>query len=172
MKKFLPIPAAFGYFTVFVLIYLALGYDWYRNKQAPDQPIAFSHKIHVGRVGLDCRFCHETVDKSTYAGIPSVQKCMSCHANVATDRPEVQKLAGYWERQEAMEWNRVHRIRIRNHVYFSHKSHIRAGIDCADCHGEVRYMDKVRQVSSLEMGWCVSCHQSKNASTDCLTCHM
>jgi len=171
LKKFLPIPAALGYFGFFALIFLALGYDYYRNKQAPDQPIAFSHKIHVGTVGLECQFCHESVDKSTFAGIPSVQKCMTCHANVATDRPEVQKLAGYWEREEPMEWNRVHRIRIREHVFFSHKRHVKAGVDCADCHGEVRYMDKVRMVSSLEMGWCVSCHEHKKAPTDCLTCH-
>jgi hypothetical protein len=171
LKKFLIIPAAFGYFALFVLVFLALGYDWYRNKQAPHQPIAFSHKIHVGRVGLECQFCHETVDKSTFAGIPSVQKCMSCHANVATDRPEIQKLAGYWERQEPMEWNRVHRIRIRNYVHFSHKRHVKKGIDCAVCHGEVRHMDEIRRVRSLEMGWCVGCHEQNEASTDCLTCH-
>lgn len=171
MKKYLAIPAALGYFAFFAIIYLALGADWYRNKRAPDQPIAFSHRIHVGKVGLKCEFCHEYTDKSTYAGIPSVQKCMSCHAKVATDRPEVQKLTGYWERQEPMEWNRVHRIRIRDNVFFSHKRHIKAELDCADCHGEVQYMDKLRRVSSLEMGWCVSCHEKKGASTDCLTCH-
>lgn len=171
MKKFLPIPAAFGYFAVFVVIYLAIAADWHRTKQPPDQPIAFSHVIHVGKVGLECKFCHEFVEKSTFAGIPTVQKCMSCHQNVATDRAEVQKLAGYWEREEPMEWNRVYRIRIRNHVFFSHKRHVKAGLDCANCHGQVKYMDRIRRVSSLEMGWCVSCHEQKDASTDCLTCH-
>ena len=165
------IPAAFGYFGFFLLVHLALAHDYFKNKQTPDQPIAFSHKIHVGKVGLDCQLCHETVDKSTFAGIPAVAKCMSCHKSVAADRPEIQKLAGYWEREEPIEWNRVHRIRIRNYVYFSHKRHIKAGIDCAHCHGEVRYMDKLRRVRSLEMGWCVSCHLSKGASTDCLICH-
>lgn len=171
MKKFLIVPAAFGYFAFFILIFLLLGYDWYRNKQAPGQPIAFSHKIHVGKVGLECQFCHESVEKAAFAGIPSVQKCMSCHANVATDRPEIQKLAGYWERKEPMEWNRVHRIRIRNYVYFSHKRHIKKDIDCAVCHGEVRHMDEIRRVRSLEMGWCVGCHEQNDAPTDCLTCH-
>jgi hypothetical protein len=171
LRDLAAIPAAIGYFALFVLIFMALGYDWYRNKVAPDQPIAFSHKIHVGRVGLECQFCHETVSTSTFAGIPPVQKCMSCHRNVATDRPEVQKLTGYWEREEPMEWNRVHRIRIRNHVFFSHKAHIRKGIDCSMCHGEVRYMDKIRRVRSLEMGWCVSCHKQNGGPTDCLTCH-
>jgi hypothetical protein len=160
-----------GHFVLFTAIFLGLGWDWHRNKKAPDQPIAFSHRIHVGKVGLECQFCHQTTDKSTFAGIPSVQKCMSCHANVATDRPEIQKLTGFWDRQEPMEWNRVHRIRIRENVFFSHKRHINAEIQCEQCHGQVKYMDKLRRVSSLEMGWCVGCHQQNNASTDCLTCH-
>jgi len=171
VRNLLAIPAMLGYFCLFVLIFLGLSYDWYRNKQAPDQPIAFSHKVHVGTVGLECQFCHELVDKSTFAGIPPVEKCMSCHVAAAVDRPEIQKLTGYWERGEPMEWNRVHRIRIRDNVYFSHKRHIKKGIDCAQCHGEVRYMDKVRRVRSLEMGWCVSCHEDNGAPTDCLTCH-
>lgn len=170
-KKYLGIPAAMGHFVLFVAIFMALGYDWYRNKQAPDQPIAFSHRIHVGTVGLECRFCHTNVDNSTFAGIPPVATCMSCHQNVAVDRPEIQKLTGYWEREEPMEWNRVHRLRIRDHVFFSHKRHIKAGIQCEQCHGQVKYMDKIRRVKSLEMGWCVSCHEKNGASRDCLTCH-
>ncbi|UCG51656.1 MAG: cytochrome c3 family protein [Candidatus Latescibacterota bacterium] len=171
MKKYLGIPVGLAFFGFFVLAYLALASDWHRHKRAPDQPIDFSHKIHVGMVGLECLFCHETADKSTFAGIPTVEKCMSCHKNVATNRPEIQKLAAYWNAQTPMEWNRVHRIRVRNHVYFSHKRHVKANIDCAACHGEVEYMDKIRQISSLEMGWCVQCHRQKEAPTDCLTCH-
>ena len=171
IKKYIAIPAALGYFGFFIAVYLLLGADWYRNKRAPEQPIAFSHKIHVGTVGLQCQFCHEMTDRSTFAGIPAVEKCMSCHATAVTDRPEIQKLTAYWDAKQPMEWNRVHRIRIRNYVYFSHKPHIRAGVECAECHGQVKYMDKIRRVSSLEMGWCVSCHRSEGASTDCLTCH-
>ena len=172
MKKLLPIPPVLAYFALFALATMALGFKWYRNQQAPDQPIAFSHRLHVGKVGLKCLFCHETADKSPKAGIPPVEKCMSCHRNAVTDRPEVQKLIKYWEEQRPMEWNRVHKIRIRNHVYFTHKRHIKAGLECENCHGEVKYMDKIRQVSSLEMGWCISCHRYKNAPHDCLTCHM
>ena len=170
-KKFIAIPAAFGYFAFFAAIYLLLAADWHVYKRPPDQPIAFSHRIHAGQLSLECTFCHESMDKSPFAGIPPVEKCMSCHATVATDRPEIIKLAGYWENQEPMEWVRVHRIRIRKYVYFSHKRHVKAGLDCAQCHGEVKYMDKVRRVSSLEMGWCVSCHRENGASTDCLICH-
>lgn len=174
LKKFLPvvpIGAAFGFFLFFAAIFIALGWDWHRYKEAPAQPIAFSHRIHVGKVGLQCDFCHQSTSTSTFAGIPSLQKCMSCHANVATDRPEIIKLTGYWNRQEPVEWNRVHRIRIRNHVFFTHKRHIKAGIKCEQCHGEVKYMDRIRQVSSLEMGWCLSCHDKNGAPTDCLICH-
>ncbi len=172
VKTFLGIAVAFAFFGFFILAYVALGVDYYRHKQAPDQPIAFSHKIHVGKVGLQCLFCHETADKAAFAGIPAVEKCMSCHKNVATDRAEIQKLTGYWNRREPMEWNRVHRIRVRKHVYFSHERHITAGVNCTHCHGVVKHMDKIRQVSSLEMGWCVQCHRVNKASTDCLTCHM
>lgn len=171
MKKFLGIPAGLGYFGMFAAIYLTMQWDWSTHKSPPDQPIAFSHKIHVTTVGLECTFCHDMADKSMFAGIPPVEKCMSCHKNVKTDRPEIQKLAGYWEREEPMEWNRVHRIRIRNHVFFSHKRHVKKDITCQQCHGLVEYMDQVRRVSSLEMGWCVGCHQENDASTDCLTCH-
>ena len=167
----LPIPVAVLFFALFGTIFLLLGWDWHTYKKAPEQPIAFSHRVHTQTVGLECQFCHEHTAEAPFAGIPTVEKCMSCHANVATDRPEVQKLIGYWENEEPMEWNRVHRIRIRNYVNFSHKPHIRAGIECQQCHGDVQYMDKVRQVSSLEMGWCVSCHDKNNASTDCLICH-
>lgn len=172
VRTVLGIAAGFGLFGFFVLAYLALGVDYERHKKPPEQPIAFSHKIHAGRVGLQCLFCHETADTSAFAGIPAVEKCMSCHKSVATDRPEVQKLAGYWGRGQPMEWNRVHRIRVRNHVYFSHERHVKARVDCSNCHGDVRYMDEIRQVRSLKMGWCVQCHRANKAPDDCLTCHM
>lgn len=172
MKKFLIISGAFAFFSFFAAIYIALAADWYAYKQPPPQPIVFSHQLHAGQVGLECQFCHEYTDKGPFAGIPSVEKCMSCHANVATDRPEIQKLAAYWDDGEVPEWNRVYSIRIRKHVVFTHKRHIKAGIDCAQCHGEVKYADyPLRRVSSLEMGWCVGCHQQNEASTDCLVCH-
>lgn len=172
MRTFLGIAVAVAFFGFFILAYLALGANYERNRKTPGQPIAFSHEIHVGKVGLQCLFCHETADTSAFAGIPTVEKCMSCHRNVAVDRPEIQKLAGHWNRQEPMEWNRVHRIRVRNHVYFNHERHVKARIDCANCHGEVKYMDEIRQVRSLKMGWCVQCHRENKASNDCLTCHM
>jgi hypothetical protein len=163
--------AIFGYFALFAVLILLLGFRWHTQRKAPDQPIAFSHEIHVGKLNLQCLFCHDTADKSTFAGVPSMKKCMDCHVAVKTETEGVQKLTEYWNNQEPIPWNRVHRIRIRDHVYFSHKRHVAAGVACEDCHGQLAAMTKVRQVSSLKMGWCVSCHTEKNAPTDCMICH-
>jgi hypothetical protein len=163
--------AIFGYFALFIVLILLLGFRWARHRRAPDQPIAFSHQIHVGQLNLECLFCHTSADKSYFAGVPSVQKCMNCHVAVKTESAEVQKIHKYWEDEEPIPWNRVHRIRIRNYVYFSHKRHVKKGIECERCHGDLAAMAKVRQVSSLKMGWCVSCHEKEEAPVDCWTCH-
>ncbi len=164
--------AIFGYFTLFIVLILLLGFRWHRHRKAPDQPIAFSHQIHVGQLGLECLFCHTTADKSYYAGVPPVQTCMNCHVAVKLESEEVQKIHEYWNNEEPIPWNRVHRIRIRNHVYFSHERHVKKGIECKECHGAVEAMEKIRAVSSLKMGWCVSCHLKEEAPVDCLICHM
>jgi hypothetical protein len=163
--------AVFGYFALIMVLILLLGFRWHTHRKAPVQPIAFSHEIHVGRLNLQCLFCHDTADKSYFAGIPSVQKCMSCHSAVAVDKPEIQKLTKYWNDKEPIPWNRVHRLRIRNYVYFTHKRHIAAGVQCEHCHGQLAAMTRVRQVKSLKMGWCVSCHNANHAPTDCVICH-
>ena len=171
MAKRAIITAIVGYFGLFLVVTLLLGFRWHKQRKAPDQPIDFSHQIHVGKLSMDCLFCHETADKSYFAGVPSVKKCMDCHATVRTDSPLVQQIHTYWENEEPIPWNRVHRIRVRKHVYFSHKRHIAKGIQCEQCHGQLAAMAKVRAVSSLRMGWCVACHQANQASTDCLICH-
>ena len=164
--------AVFGYFALFMVLILALGFRWHTQRKPPAQPINYSHQIHVGKLNLQCQFCHETADKSPFAGVPSVQKCMSCHQAVRTDRPEIQKLTKYWNDKEPVPWNRVNRIRIRNHVYFTHKRHIAAGVQCEHCHGQLAGMPVVRQVKSMKMGFCVSCHEANHAPTDCVICHM
>lgn len=160
-----------GVFALFIALLAVTGYHWAAFKRSPEQPIAFSHKIHLTRVGLECTDCHEYVERSPRAGVPPVATCMDCHEAVATDRPEIQKLTAYWERKEPVPWNRVYKIRKRKYVYFTHKRHIAAEVECAQCHGEVAAMDKIRRVRSLEMGWCVTCHRSRGAPTDCYTCH-
>jgi hypothetical protein len=158
-----------GYFGVFILATAALDYYHGRYRQPPVQPIAFAHSIHAGRLGLDCAFCHAFASRSPRAGVPPVEKCLSCHRTIATDREEIKVLLGYSERGESIAWNRVHQL--PDHVYFSHKRHIKAGLDCAACHGGVREMTLMRQIRPLTMGWCVTCHRANGASTDCATCH-
>lgn len=158
-----------GYFGLFLLLTAALAYYWDRWQKAPEQPIAFPHTIHAGQLELACTFCHESAARSSRAGAPSIQKCMSCHRTVAVDNPEVKKLRRHYEQEEPIAWIRLHTL--PEHVYFTHKRHIKAGLNCSACHGEVRKMARMRRVRSLEMGWCVTCHRTLKAPTDCATCH-
>ncbi len=133
------------------------------------QPIAFSHAHHVTEVGLDCQLCHAYARRGPVAGIPSVQRCVGCHQVVLNERPEILKLLEYWENEEPIPWVRVHDL--PDHVRFGHKPHIRAGVECTDCHGDVEEMQAAVKVESLSMGWCLSCHEERDATRDCLACH-
>ncbi|HIM50486.1 MAG: cytochrome c family protein [Vicinamibacterales bacterium] len=133
------------------------------------QPIAFSHAQHVTAVGVDCQFCHAYARRGPVAGIPSVQRCVGCHRVVLNEQPEILKVLEYWENAEPIPWIRVHDL--PDYVRFAHKPHIRAGVDCADCHGQVEKMHAAVQVESLSMGWCLSCHQERDVTRDCLACH-
>lgn len=158
-----------GYFAIFLILLLVFVFHWSNYEEAPEQPIAFSHKKHVGELKLECTTCHLYADRGKHATAPAVQICMSCHEGVATDKPEIQKLTKFWEDKQPIPWAQVHNV--QDYVYFTHKRHIKAGLDCANCHGEVATMDKIYRVNSLKMGWCVDCHKSKEAPLDCYTCH-
>ncbi len=167
-KRIVPL-ALIGLLFFGVLAVAGLGFHWSSAESKPVQPSAFSHNLHMEKAGMKCEQCHQYADKGPQAGIPALKICADCHLKVAVDRPEVQKLMKYWEKQEPVPWVKVHFQ--QEHVYFSHKRHVKMKIDCTVCHGEVRAMDTVRKVRSLEMGWCVSCHRQNNAPTDCWTCH-
>jgi hypothetical protein len=142
-----------------------------RAQAAPPQPIAFNHQVMV-QAGVDCLFCHGDAMRSPSAGIPSVGKCMGCHKIIATDNPEVKKLADYWTRNAAIPWVRVNEL--PRFVYFSHQVHVAAGLNCEQCHGDVGHMAVVRPVVVMNMGWCLNCHsQQSNAPQlrDCVVCH-
>lgn len=144
-------------------------------RRGPEQPIKFPHDIHAGKLGMDCTYCHYSAEKSPIADIPSLGTCMGCHKIAVTDRPEIQKLTGYWNRHEQVPWVEVYRL--PDHVKFNHERHVRAGFACQQCHGPVQTMKVMYQYPSLKMGWCVSCHRdnlnnpARPASMDCLTCH-
>ena len=154
----------------------------------PSQPIAFSHRIHAEQFKIDCQYCHADARRSEYAGIPSVTRCMGCHRVTAADQPEIKKLSEYLAKQEPIPWVRIYKV--PEYVYFAHKPHIRAGVTCQTCHGQVQTMDQVTARTGqslfndvlnlaglslapppLTMGWCVECHMQKQASLECTTCH-
>lgn len=133
------------------------------------QPMAFSHRIHAGEHEMSCLYCHAYARRGPVAGVPSVQRCAQCHTTIAADRPEVQKLLAAWEAREALPWIRVHDL--PDYVRFTHKRHVRAGVACETCHGDVARMELAEQVAPLTMGWCLNCHEERQAPRDCLTCH-
>ena len=129
---------------------------------SPDQPIWFSHKVHAGQNKIDCKYCHSAVMESKSAGIPGTNVCMNCHTVVKTGKQtgteEIAKVIDSWSSGEPIEWVRVHNL--PDHVWFSHAQHVNAGKrECTECHGPVEKMDRIVQVESLGMGWCIHCHR-------------
>jgi formamidopyrimidine-DNA glycosylase len=136
----------------------------------PEQPIAYTHKVHLAN-GLQCTTCHIGVDQGPEAQIPNVTFCMTCHMVIATDKPEIKKIAAYQARGEAIPWVRVYNYNDSAHVRFNHAPHIRAGVDCANCHGDMTQQTTAERKVNLDMGFCVDCHKQKKVSVDCATCH-
>jgi len=144
--------------------------EFFGFRSTPVQPIAYTHKVHLGN-GMQCTDCHVGVDQGPDARIPSVNFCMTCHQVIATDKPEIQKLAAYRARGEDIPWQRVYGFQPSAHVKFNHAPHIRVGVDCSVCHGDMRQQTVAERKVDHTMGFCVGCHKQKNVSVDCVTCH-
>ena len=142
-------------------------FDWRRE---PVQPIAYTHRVHLAN-GLQCDSCHTGAAIGPVAVIPGVKFCMSCHMVIATDRPEIKKIAAYQARGEDIPWVRVYNYSASAHVRFNHAPHIRAQVMCSTCHGDMTKQTTARRVVNMNMGYCVTCHRMNNASVDCQTCH-
>jgi ribosomal protein L34E len=126
----------------------------------PDQPIAFSHKVHAGDNKIDCMYCHFAAEKGRHAGIPPANVCMNCHAEIKKDSPEIVKIKTAIEQNKPIEWLKVHRL--PDFAYFNHSQHVTSGkVSCQDCHGPVETMTRMRQDKPLTMGWCMECHRAK-----------
>jgi hypothetical protein len=155
-----------------VLLFAGMLYFYYLYPQqtiGPQQPIFFSHRVHAGVKEIDCRFCHSYVDRSHNAGIPPVSKCFSCHQYIIPQHPQIVKERWHLETKTPVPWVRVYYV--PDHVKFNHRPHIRAGIDCTNCHGEVKNMDRLMPVD-FKMGFCVNCHRQRGAELDCwMACH-
>lgn len=168
----------------------------------PAQPIEFSHRLHSGELGVQCLYCHSGAERSRHAGVPAASTCMNCHRFVKAKRAtvraeeelakkerrkprlvvatEIQKLERAVRMNAPIRWKRIHQV--PDFVYFDHRPHVAAGLECQKCHGSVETMERVRQMESLNMGWCVNCHRGRDgtrlaglpvkASSDCSTCHM
>ena len=124
----------------------------------PDQPVAYSHKLHAGDLGIDCRYCHVSVESSPVASLPTTQTCMNCHTLIGADNDKLNAVRESWVNGDPIEWVRVHKL--PDFAYFDHSLHLRAGVGCESCHGRVDQMDKVTQREPLSMGWCLDCHRN------------
>ena len=129
----------------------------YLEKQ---QPVQFSHKHHVGDDGIDCRYCHATVETTASAGMPPTQTCMNCHNQLWLDSPYLEPVRASYRENKPIEWEKVHDL--PEYVYFNHSIHINKGVGCASCHGNIANMPAVYQENTLQMEWCLSCHRDPN----------
>jgi hypothetical protein len=159
--NYLPLVAAVGVAVLGGGLTLGIWYYFSpKNTQigyAPEQPIPYSHKLHAGELGIDCRYCHANIERSQEAMIPPTQACMGCHAIVKKDSPKLAVLRDSWTSGRPVPWVRVHRV--ADYVYFDHSVHLAAGVGCVSCHGRIDQMEVVRQDKPLNMGWCLECHR-------------
>ncbi|MGH7963771.1 MAG: cytochrome c3 family protein [Candidatus Binatia bacterium] len=121
------------------------------------QPVQFSHEHHVSGLGIDCRYCHTSVEESSFAGIPPTKTCMNCHSQIWADSPYLEPVRESWRTGNPIVWTRVHNL--ADFVYFNHSIHVQKGIGCVTCHGQVDRMPLMSQEHSLQMEWCLECHR-------------
>jgi hypothetical protein len=148
-----------GIATAGVTYYMTPKYT--RVGYAPVQPVPYSHALHVGELGLDCRYCHSNVDKSGYANLPTSQTCMNCHNQVKKDSPLLAVVRNSYETGTPVPWVKVHQV--PDFVYFNHSIHVNRGVSCVECHGKINEMPVVTHAQPLSMGFCLDCHRSPEA---------
>jgi hypothetical protein len=125
---------------------------------AKTQPVQFSHKHHAGELGIDCRYCHTSVETSANAGFPPTQTCMNCHSQIWALSPTLEPVRASWRSNESINWTKVYDL--PDYVYFNHSIHIAKGVGCVSCHGRIDKMNLTYQVPSLFMEWCLQCHRN------------
>jgi hypothetical protein len=125
---------------------------------SPEQPVPFSHAIHVGELGMDCRYCHTTVEDAAFAAVPPTATCMNCHTKVAPDSNKLIPVKESYATGESIAWQRIHDL--PDFVYFDHSAHVTRGVSCVSCHGRIDQMEQVYQAKSLTMAWCLECHRN------------
>src|SRR5664280_1210892 len=129
-----------------------------RATQAREQPVPFSHAHHVGGLGVDCRYCHTTVETSSFANVPPTKTCMNCHSQIWATSPTLEPVRASFREDKSISWTRVHDL--PDFVYFNHGIHVNKGVGCETCHGRVDKMPLMAQASTLQMEWCLECHRN------------
>jgi hypothetical protein len=124
----------------------------------PVQPVHFQHDIHVGQLGLDCRYCHSYVEVSGHSNVPTTQVCMNCHRDIQKNNPKLQPVRDSWASGEPIAWVKIHNV--PDYAYFNHSAHVNRGVSCVSCHGHVDDMDVVYEAKPLSMSWCLQCHRN------------
>jgi hypothetical protein len=124
---------------------------------AREQPVQFSHAHHVGGLGLDCRYCHTTVERAAFANVPPTKTCMNCHSQIWSQSPMLEPVRSSFRTGESLRWTRVNDL--PDFVYFNHSIHVAKGVGCVTCHGRVDRMHLMQQFASLQMEWCLECHR-------------
>ena len=140
---------------------LGLYMTWPANLKtgySPVQPVPYSHKLHAGELGMDCRYCHYTVFKAGFAAVPPTEVCMNCHVRIKPQSERLQKVRESYASGESIPWVKIHKL--PDYVFFNHSAHVNAGVSCVSCHGRIDQMVEVKQVQPLNMAWCVDCHRN------------
>ena len=157
LARFTLLGAALGLVAAFVAAEVYVRSPYVTGVGAPvDQPVPFSHKHHVSDDGIDCRYCHTTVETSAFAGIPPTQTCMNCHSQIFSQSPVLAPVRDSFQTGAPIHWNRVNAV--PDFVYFDHSIHVQKGVGCSTCHGPVDQMPLTWKAQSLQMGWCLDCH--------------
>jgi hypothetical protein len=152
------------YGAAFIIV--LLGYVLYEISASPyltevnvarDQPVPFSHKHHVGELGVDCRYCHTSVEDSSFAGLPPTSTCMTCHSQIWTNSPMLEPVRSSYRTDRSIEWIRVNAV--PDFVYFNHSIHVSKGIGCTTCHGPIGDMPLTWRANTMQMEWCLGCHR-------------
>jgi Cytochrome c7 and related cytochrome c/Class III cytochrome C family len=150
-----------GVFLLMALAYLAWAVNespFYTDAKLPlEQPVPFSHKHHAAELGIDCRYCHTSVETSSFAGIPPTETCMTCHSQIWTNSSMLEPVRSSYATGQSLEWRRVNAL--PDFVYFNHSIHIKKGIGCTTCHGQVGEMPITWKQNTLYMRWCIDCHK-------------
>jgi len=128
----------------------------------PKQPVPYSHALHAGKLGIDCRYCHNTVEQASHAAIPPTATCMNCHERVWTNSEKLSPIRASLASGKPVEWLKVHDL--PDYVYFNHSAHVTRGVGCVSCHGRIDEMEEVYQKEPLSMGWCLDCHRQPEAN--------